>query len=118
MVHVVLHALLLAQVTPPPPPPLLTVSPVASAVPSPVAPGPPSPSPAATLLVSPAFVALNPAQQKTLVVSNASGALTVTTDARLVAPVIDQTADSITVTATQATGTDVLHVSDESGARV
>jgi hypothetical protein len=43
--------------------------------------------------------------------------LSATTDRKLVVVTVNQSAHAITVTATQATGTDVLHVSDASGAR-
>lgn len=112
MVHVASLVLLLAQVTPPPPPPQPTATTAPSTSPSPV----PSPTPA--LLATPASIAISPAQQTTVTLANATGDLAATTDAKLVTVTVDQRAHTVVVTATQATGNDVLHVSDTSGARV
>lgn len=98
MVHVALLSVLLAQVTPPPEPT-------------------PSATPVAALVVSPASVAIGPAQQTIVTVSNATGDLAASTDARLVTVSVDQQRHAVTVTATQAIGNDVLHVTDANGAR-
>jgi len=79
----------------------------------------PSPSPSASpgvLSVSPATVRLNPAQQRTLQVSGASGQVSATAEQRLVTVAVDPASGSIVVTATQATGNDIIHVVDASGA--
>lgn len=104
-----------AQITAPPlPPPLATPSASVSSSPAPSL----APSPAAAFTVMPARLELSPAQQQTLTVSGASLPLVVILDRRLVSFTVDQTAATITVTATQATGTDVLHVTDARGAVV
>lgn len=125
----VLGALLVAQATPPPtPPPLATPAPTAtpSATEEPVepqSPAPPSPLPAATptpsgpqLTVSAASVDLNPAQQRVVMVSGASAPLEAVLEKKLVNVAVDPSGTSVTITATQATGTDVLHLTDANGA--
>lgn len=49
--------------------------------------------------------------------SGATAPLTATLDQRLVLVTVDPSGTSVTVTATQATGSDVLHLTDASGAR-
>lgn len=82
----------------------------------------PSPAPTATaagqLSVSPTNLALNPAQQRIISVNSATGTISTRLDANLVRISVDQAARTITVTATSQTGSDVVHVSDESGAEV
>ncbi|MGH7738220.1 MAG: hypothetical protein ACREMP_10210 [Candidatus Tyrphobacter sp.] len=67
---------------------------------------------ALALSVSPSSLALNPAQQATLSVSGAVPPLTATLDRRLVAVAVNAAGTLVTVTATQATGSDVLHLAD------
>jgi hypothetical protein len=76
-----------------------------------------SPLPAA-LFAAPATVALNPAQQQIVTISGATAPLTATTGNGLVRLQTDPAGTSVTVTATQATGSDVLHVVDATGAAV
>ncbi|MEO6835830.1 MAG: hypothetical protein ABI231_07990 [Candidatus Tumulicola sp.] len=78
----------------------------------------PSPSPAAAaLVVSTNAVDLNPAAQRVIDVSGAAWPLTATLDRRLVGVTVDPSAASVTLTANQATGGDVLHLVDANGAR-
>lgn len=137
-----LHALiftLVAQVTPPPTPPPLTPVATPSAAASPagqipgiipivgpsVAPGAtpavtPSPSPTPSgpqLTLSVPQVQLNPAQQTTVLVSGASPPLQATLDNKLVNVSVNPDATSVTITATQQTGSDVLHLIDANGAQ-
>jgi hypothetical protein len=70
-----------------------------------------------TLSLSASSVALNPAQQQVVTVTGATAPLTVTLDQKLVSVSVSADATSLTITATQATGNDVLHVVDASGAR-
>lgn len=70
---------------------------------------------AAALAVTPAAVALNPAQQATLAVAGASGPVTATLDRNLVSVTTLPDGRHLVVTATQATGSDVLHVADAAG---
>ncbi len=104
----------MAQVTPqssapPTPPPLTEPTPSPSSAPS----APPGP----VLTVSAASVALNPAQQRTISVSGAAPPLNATLDKKLVVVAVDSSNTSVTLTATQATGSDVLHLVDANGAR-
>lgn len=118
MLHALLAALLVAQVTPPPPPPVLaapTVSPSPNPSPSLPAGATPSPLPA-QLIVNPTSVNINPAQQALVTVSNATGLLQATLQRKLVMVSIDQQTHVVTLTATQATGSDTLHLVDEAGA--
>jgi hypothetical protein len=62
-------------------------------------------------------VALNPAQQQIITVSGATAPLQATLDQKLVDLSVSADATSVTITATQATGSDVLHLVDASGAR-
>ena len=135
MIHLpLLLATLLAQVTPPPtPPPLSTPTPNASAQPSgepseepsaqpsaePTPTPSPSPSPTPTgprLTLSAVEVDLNPAQQRTVLVSGASAPLTATMAGKLVNLAVDPNAANVTITATQATGSDTIHLTDANGA--
>lgn len=61
-------------------------------------------------------VALNPAQQQTVTVSGATPPLTATLDQKLVTVTVSPDGTNVTVTATQATGNDVLHLVDANGA--
>ena len=127
MLHVLLLSISLAAVTPPPPPPSL--APIATPTPGPdevtESPSPsPSPSPSSTptpsgprLTVSPVNVDLNPAQQRTVLVSGGSPPLTATLDGKLVQVAVNDNATGATITATQQTGSDVLHLVDANGAR-
>jgi hypothetical protein len=127
MLHVLLLSISLAAVTPPPPPPSL--APIATPTPAPdevtESPSPsPSPGPSATptpsgprLTVSPVNVEMNPAQQSTILVSGGSPPLTATLDAKLVQVAVNDNATGVTLTATQKTGSDVLHLVDANGAR-
>jgi hypothetical protein len=129
MLHVLLLGLLVVQASPtaPPTPPVLSVpsaspspapEPEATAQPEPVLTPTPSPVPSGPrLTVSSNAVDLNPAQQRTISVSGASAPLTATLDGKLVTVTVDPSASSVTVAATQATGSDVLHLTDANGAR-
>lgn len=109
MLHLVVSALVALQ-TPPTPAP--------NAAPLPSASASPSASPAAaTLSVSPAAVNLNPAQQQVVTVTGATAPLTATLDGKLVSLTVDPAAATVTIAASQATGTDVLHLTDANGAR-
>jgi|SRR5579863_948293 len=102
--YLVLLTILIAQVTPSqvPATPLLT---------------PATPSPAAApLSLSPSRVNLNPAQQQVVAVTGATPPLQLTLDRKLVVVSADPNGTSLTISATQQTGTDVLHVSDATGA--
>ncbi|MEO7202645.1 MAG: hypothetical protein ABI431_07410, partial [Candidatus Tumulicola sp.] len=101
MLHALLAGLLVAQPVPPSPD---QTAPVPS----------PSASPG-VLSVSPATLQLNPAQQRTLQVSGASGQVSATAEQRLVTVAVDPASGSIVVTATQATGSDIVHVVDAGG---
>src|ERR1700722_10497468 len=84
----------------------------------PVSPAP-SPSPALSpgvLSASPASVNLNPAQQRAVQLSGANGAVAATAEQRVVTVTVDPATDTLTITATQATGSDIVHVVDASGA--
>jgi hypothetical protein len=62
-------------------------------------------------------VNLNPAQQQTIAVTGASAPLTATLDQRLVNVSVSPDASTVTITATQATGSDVLHLVDANGSQ-
>ena len=96
---------LVAQVSAPPSPPPL-VSPVPS--------GAPVPSPGPALAANPASLALSPAQQQTVAIAGAALPLSAVLDRRLVIVTVDGA--TLTVTATQATGSDTIHVTDSTGA--
>jgi hypothetical protein len=102
-------AVVLAQVSPAP-----SASPSVSPLTSPGA--SPSASPGAPLTLSTTSVDLNPAQQSIVTVSGAAPPLQLTQDRRLVTATADSAGTSVTITASQATGTDVLHVTDANGA--
>ncbi len=79
-----------------------------------------SPSPASSpgiLTVSPDQIDLNPAQQRVVQVSGAAAPLQATLDRKLALVTVDPAGGSVTVTATQATGSDVLHLVDAGGAQ-
>ena len=67
--------------------------------------------------MSPVNVDLNPAQQRTILVSGGSPPLTATLDGKLVQVAVNDNATGATITATQQTGSDVLHLVDANGAR-
>lgn len=69
----------------------------------------------AALTVAPAAVAMNPAQQTSISVSGAVPPLTVTLRQRLVTTSVNAAGTLVTVTASQATGNDVLHLVDAAG---
>ncbi|HET6275899.1 MAG TPA: hypothetical protein VFE16_08235 [Candidatus Cybelea sp.] len=69
------------------------------------------------LTLSTSSVALNPAQQQVVTVSGAAAPLVATLDQKLVNVTVSADATSVTITATQATGNDVLHLVDAGGAR-
>jgi hypothetical protein len=81
----------------------------------------PTPTPAATqaptLGVSATGVNLNPAQQGVVTISGATPPLQATLDQRMVSVSIAPDGSSVTITAMQATGSDVLHLVDANGAR-
>jgi hypothetical protein len=104
-----LHTLLLSIVT------IAQASPIAS--PSPVPVVSPSPSAGPGLTLSAGNVNLNPAQQTVVTVTGATAPLQATLDQRLVNVAVDPNGGSVTITATQATGNDVLHLVDAVGAR-
>ncbi|HZV76646.1 MAG TPA: hypothetical protein VFF63_02665 [Candidatus Babeliales bacterium] len=62
-------------------------------------------------------VALNPAQQQVITVSGATPPLQASLDRKLVTIAVSPDGTSVTITATQATGNDVLHLVDANGAR-
>jgi len=101
---------------------LIQATPAASpsAAPSPPAVQTPSPSapPPGTLVASPATVGMNPAQQRVVTVSGSSGTISARLDSPLAAVSVDQVAHAISIAASNATGSTVLHVSDASGAAV
>ncbi|MBV9233621.1 MAG: hypothetical protein JO030_06220 [Candidatus Eremiobacteraeota bacterium] len=68
------------------------------------------------LAVSATSVNLNPAQQQVVTINGASAPLEATLDERLVNVTVAPDGSSVTITATQATGSDVLHLVDASGA--
>lgn len=71
----------------------------------------------AALTLSPDNVALNPAQQQIVTVAGATAPLEATLDQRLVNVTVGADATTVTITATQATGNDTLHLVDAAGAR-
>jgi hypothetical protein len=97
MLHVVLAGLLVGQLVSPAP----SASPVAS-------PG--------VLSASPASVNLNPAQQRAVEVTGANGAVSATSEQHVVSVTVDPSTGTLTITATQATGSDVVHIVDSTGA--
>lgn len=107
------------QVTSPPtPPPLTEPAPTATPSPIPSAGTVPSPTPSGPVLtVSTNSVNLNPVQERTISVSGASPPLAATLDKKLVSVAVDSSSTSVTLTATQAIGSDVLHLVDANGAR-
>jgi hypothetical protein len=75
-----------------------------------------TPTPPLTLSVSPLSVNLNPAQERIVNVSGATAPLTLTLDQRIVNITLSADGTTITIDATQQTGTDTLHVTDANGA--
>ncbi|MBV9718183.1 MAG: hypothetical protein JOZ77_02625 [Candidatus Eremiobacteraeota bacterium] len=69
----------------------------------------------ATLMLSASSVSLNPAQQQTVVVTGATPPLAATLDRKLVNVNVSADGGSVTLTATQETGSDVLHLIDARG---
>lgn len=123
MLHALILGMALARVTPPPtPPPLVppyevpAETPLPSPVPVPSATPAALPKAGSILAVSSQSVNLNPAQQRTIAVSGATPPLQAALERRLVNLSVDPNGTSVTVTATQKTGTDVLHVVDADGA--
>jgi hypothetical protein len=116
-----LHTLLLSIIA------VAQATPIASPTPMPAvaSPAPMPASPAASptasgapgLSLSATSVALNPAQQKVVTVGGATAPLQATLDQHLVNVTVDPSGSSVTITATQATGNDVLHLIDANGAR-
>jgi hypothetical protein len=76
-----------------------------------------TPAPGVPLSVAPASLQLNPAQQRIIAVSGAAAPLQATLDQRMVNVAVAPDATTVTVTATQATGDDVLHLVDANGNR-
>lgn len=74
-------------------------------------------TPAPTLGVSATSLNLNPAQQEIVTISGATAPVQATLDQRLVNVDVSSDGSSVTVTATQATGNDVLHLVDANGAQ-
>lgn len=74
-------------------------------------------TPGESLTLSATSLNLNPAQQQVVTVSGAAAPLQATLDQRLVNVAVSPDGTSITVTATQSTGNDVLHLLDANGAR-
>jgi hypothetical protein len=73
-------------------------------------------TPAPPLSVSPSSINLNPAQQQVITVTGAAPPLEATLDQKLVNVSVGADGSSVTITATQATGNDVLHLVDANGA--
>lgn len=96
--------------------PLLAALTLAQVPPSPLPSPSPSASPTGQLTVSAPTVNLNPAQQSVVSVTGAAPPLTLALDKKLVAVSADPAGTSVTITASQATGNDVLHVRDANGA--
>jgi hypothetical protein len=69
------------------------------------------------LSLSTTSVTLNPAQQQIVTVSGATAPLQATLDEKLVNVTVAADGTTVTITATQATGSDVLHLVDAQGAR-
>ena len=75
-----------------------------------------APEPSAGLSLSANSVNLNPAQQQVVTVAGAAPPLQLTLDRRLVTVEANPDGTSLTIAASQATGSDVLHVTDANGA--
>jgi hypothetical protein len=69
------------------------------------------------LTLSASKLSLNPAQQQVITIGGAAAPVQATLDQRLVSVSVSADGTSVTVTATQATGEDVLHLVDANGAR-
>jgi len=74
-------------------------------------------TPGPALSASASSVNLNPAQQQVVTLTGATAPLQATLDQRLVNASVSPDGTSVTITATQATGSDVLHLVDANGAR-
>lgn len=74
-------------------------------------------APGPALSVSATTVNLNPAQQQVVTVTGATAPLQATLDQRLVNASVSPDGTSVTITATQATGSDVLRLADANGAQ-
>ncbi len=74
-------------------------------------------TPGPALSVSATSVNLNPAQQRVVTVTGAAAPLQATLDRRLVNASVSSDGTSVTITATQATGSDVLHLVDANDAQ-
>lgn len=105
------------QVTPPPSPPPLISSPSPSASPSAAPSATPSPTPS-PLAVSTPQITLHPSQSVTTAILGGVGPYTAAVDTPLVTATIDQTARTLTVTATAQTGRAVVTLNDSTGTSV
>ncbi len=74
-------------------------------------------TPGPALSVSATSVNLNPAQQQVVTVTGATAPLQATLDRPLVNVAVSPDSTTVTITATQATGSDVLHLADATGAQ-
>jgi len=105
--------------TPPPTPPALASPTPSASPPPPTSPAPSaSASPAAGLAVAPQSVAIPPGGFADVSVANASGDVAATFDKNLATATVDRAAHVVRVTAGAATGNDVMHLTDPSGAQV
>lgn len=100
----------------------VTPAPAATPIASPPAAASPAPSgtpggPAGELSVSPGTIEMNPAQQRVITVTGATAPLQATLDQKLVGVAVDPSGANVTLTANQATGSDLLHLVDANGAR-
>src|SRR5690349_2566532 len=100
----------------------VTPAPAATPIASPPAAASPAPSgtpggPAGELSVSPVTIEMNPAQQRVITVTGATAPLQATLDQKLVGVAVDPSGANVTLTANQATGSDLLHLVDANGAR-
>jgi hypothetical protein len=101
--------------------PILGTMLLAQAMSAPATSASPSPSPTVApaggvLTLSASALDLNPAQQRVVAVGGATPPLTATLERKLVQAIVDPAGTSITVTASQATGSDVIHLVDANGA--
>ncbi|MBV9028165.1 MAG: hypothetical protein JO311_06070, partial [Candidatus Eremiobacteraeota bacterium] len=76
-----------------------------------------TPAPASSLTLSTTSVNLNPAQQQVVTLTGATPPLQATLEQRLVNVEVSPDGSALTITATQATGSDVLHLVDAAGAQ-
>ncbi|MGB6600686.1 MAG: hypothetical protein WBE77_06350 [Candidatus Cybelea sp.] len=108
--HALLLGIVLAQATP-------GVQPTPGAPTPGVQPAPGVQASPGALVLSPSSLSLNPAQQQNVAVSGATPPLQATLDRKLVTVTVAQDGRSLAVTATQTTGSDVLHLVDGAGAQ-